>query len=109
MNQKILDLIVGILATISAVASFSFWLASRQIRDDVFHQIDKISDSLKQKMEIDLMKINYKLQKWQDYNKMKDSSLESRLERIEERLFSTHKMVDTINEAFSDFDSDLNS
>ncbi|MEG3981866.1 hypothetical protein [Microcoleus sp. D3_18a_C4] len=106
MNQKILDLIVGILATISAVASFSFWLASRQIRDDVFHQVDKISDTLKQRMEVDLMKLDYKLQRWQDYNKMKDLTLESRIERIEERIFSTNKIVDTINEGFSTFESD---
>lgn len=92
MNQKVLDLVVGTLATISAVSSFSFWLASRQIRDDVFHQVDKISDGLKQKMEIDLIKLENKLQRWQDFNKMKDSTLEGRIERIEDRLSFTIKL-----------------
>ena len=86
MKQEILDWIVAAIAIIGAVSSFTFWLASRQIKDDLFHKIDKISDNLRGRLETDFIKNTNRLLRWQDKNQLKNATLEARLRRIEKAL-----------------------
>ncbi|MEG3843518.1 hypothetical protein [Microcoleus sp. herbarium14] len=86
MKQEILEWAVAAIAIIGAVSSFTFWLASRQIKDDLFHKIDKISDNLRGRLETDFIKNTNRLLRWQDKNQLKNATLEARLRRIEKAL-----------------------
>jgi hypothetical protein len=86
MKQEILDLIVGSIAVISTISSFTFWIASRQIKDDLFYRIDKISDNLRGRLETDFIKNTNRLIRWQDKNQLRNATLEARLKRIEKAL-----------------------
>ncbi|MEG3841034.1 hypothetical protein [Microcoleus sp. herbarium14] len=108
MNQKILDLIVGTLAVISAVSSFTFWIASRQIKDELFHRIDKISDNLRSKLETDFIRNTNRLLRWQDKNQIKNATLEARLTRIEKiLLIENDPMLQKINDSLSSEITDI--
>lgn len=103
MKQETLDLIVGSIAVISTISSFVFWLASRQIKDDLFYRIDKISDNLRGRLETDFIKNTNRLLRWQDKNQMRNATLEARLKRIEKALsIENDEMLQTINDALSE-------
>ena len=97
MKQETLDLIVGVIAVIGSVSSFTFWLASRQIKDELFHRIDKISDNLRGRLETDFIKNTNRLLRWQDKNQLKNATLEARLRRIEKALSLDDEFLEAID------------
>lgn len=103
MNKELLDWIVAVFAITSAVGSFTFWLAARQIKDDLFHKIDKISDNLRNRLETDFIKNTNRLSRWQDVNKLKTATLEARIYRIEKALSIDDgiECIDSINDILS--------
>lgn len=86
MKQETLDYIVGLIAIVGSIASFTFWLASRQIKDDLLHKIDKLSDNLQNRLETDFLKNSNRLSRWQDINRLKVATLEARIYRLERAL-----------------------
>ncbi len=97
MKQETLDWIVAIIAITGGVSSFAFWLASRQIKDDLFHRIDKISDNLRGRLETDFIKNTNRLLRWQDKNQLKNATLEARLRRIEKALSLDDEFLEAID------------
>lgn len=97
MKQETLDWIVAAIAIIGGVSSFAFWLASRQIQDELFHKIDKISDNLRGRLETDFIKNTNRLLRWQDKNQLKNATLEARLRRIEKALSLDDEFLEAID------------
>lgn len=100
MKQELLDWAVAAIAIVGGVCSFTFWLASRQIKDELFHRIDKISDNLRGRLETDFIKNTNRLLRWQDINKVKNATLEARIYRIERALsIDGAEYIDSINDS----------
>ncbi len=101
MRQETLDWIVSAIAITGGVSSFTFWLASRQIKDDLFYKIDKISDNLRNRLETDFIKNTNRLSRWQDINKLKTATLEARIYRLEKTLSLEDgvEFIDSINDS----------
>ena len=97
MKPESLDWIVTVIAVIGGVSSFTFWLASRQIKVDLFHKIDKISDNLRGRLETDFVKNTNRLLRWQDKNQLKNATLEARLRRIEKALYLDDEFLEAID------------
>ena len=97
MKQETLDWIVTVIAVIGGVSSFTFWLASRQIKDELFHRIDKISDNLRGRLETDFIKNTNRLLRWQDKNQLKNATLEARMRRIEKALSLDDEFLEAID------------
>ena len=97
MKQETMDWIVSAIPIIGGVSSFTFWLASRQIKDDLFHRIDKISDNLRGRLETDFIKNTNRLLRWQDKNQLKNATLEARLRRIEKALSLDDEFLEAID------------
>ena len=96
MKQETIDIIVSSIAIISTISSFTFWLASREIKDELFHRIDKISDNLRGRLETDFIKNTNRLLRWQDKNQLKNATLEARLRRIERVLSLDDEFMEEI-------------
>ena len=97
MKQETLDWIVTVIAVVGGVSSFTFWLASRQIKDELFYRIDKISDNLRGRLETDFIKNTNRLLRWQDKNQLKNATLEARLRRIEKALSLDDEFMEAID------------
>ncbi len=97
MKQETLDWIVTVIAIIGGVSSFTFWLASCQIKNELFHRIDKISENLRGRLETDFIKNTNRLLRWQDKNQLKNATLEARLRRIEKALSLDDEFMEAIN------------
>lgn len=103
MKQETLDFIVGSIALTSTISSFAFWIASRQIKDDLFYRIDKISDNLRGRLETDFIKNTNRLMRWQDKNQLKNATVEARLKRIEKALsIENDEILEKMNNSFSE-------
>ncbi|PSB49763.1 hypothetical protein C7B67_16435 [filamentous cyanobacterium Phorm 6] len=97
MKQETLDWVAAMIAIVGGFSSFSFWLASREIKSELFYRIDKISDNLRGRLETDFIKNTNRLMRWQDKNQLKNATLEARLNRIEKALSLDNEFFEALD------------
>ncbi|MEG4350220.1 hypothetical protein QUA74_10810 [Microcoleus sp. LAD1_D3] len=103
MKQETLDYIAASIGTVAIISTYIFWLASRQIKDSLVRRIDQFTYDLTKKQESDTITAGYKMRRWQDMNKLRDITLECRIEAIEHKLqIAACTIIESIESHFDD-------
>ena len=103
MKQETLDYIAGSIGIVAIISTYIFWLASRQIKDSLVHQIEKFTHDLTKNQESDQIIAGYKMRRWQDMNKLRFITIECRLEAIEHKLeMAACSIIQSIEDQLND-------